>query len=276
MAVSVDNMNKGRVIYEDEAEPHFRLAYPSPALTAFVEYYFEVNQAATLANPLYLNGLPNLSNLLCISLRPQNWLSINQRNGVIKTVGGSRFLGNLTDLHTSIYPAGVHEFYIKFKPGLLGKLFRLSPADVQNANADLENFIRLPALENQLQAVSAFRERVQRIEPILLKRLDRFETNYRFQVVQTVLRRFEQASGGSHLVKLGRELGISYPSLHRYFAETLGYSPKYCQKVIRFRKALHLYKQHGSRFSFDEIGYTDFSHFVKDARQLTHRLPSEL
>ncbi|MFD1142054.1 hypothetical protein ACFQ4C_13090 [Larkinella insperata] len=270
-------MNKGRVIYEDEAEPHFRLAYPHPALAPFVEYYFEVNQPATLANPLYVNALPNLSNLLCISLRPQSWLSINQRSGVLNSVKGSRFLGNLTDLHLSIYPASVHEFYVKFKPGLLGRLFRIDPAEVENANADLTNFMRLPALEEHLQTVSSFQARVSRMESFLVKHCTSFEPTYRFRIVQTVLNRFDQISGSNlHLNQLCHELGVSYPSLHRYFTEVLGYSPKYCQKLLRFKKGLHLYKRYGSGYAFEEIGYTDFSHFAKDARQLTQRSPVEL
>ncbi|MGV3561226.1 helix-turn-helix domain-containing protein [Larkinella arboricola] len=270
-------MNKGRVIYEDEAEPHFRLAYPHPGLTAFVEYYFEVNQPATLANPLYLNALPNLSNLLCVSLRPQSWLSINQKSGALSTVKGSRFLGNLTDLHLSIYPASVHEFYVKFKPGLLGKLFRINPAEVENANADLVNFIPLPELEEHLQTAPSFRQRVSLMEQMLMNRLYGFIPDYRFAIVQTALNRFGQTTGDNyHLNQICRELGVSYPSLHRYFTEVLGYSPKYCQKLLRFKKGLHLYKRHGSGYSFEEIGYTDFSHFVKDSRQLTQRSPSDL
>lgn len=271
-------MNKGRVIYEDEAEPHFRLAYPSPALTIFVEYYFEVHQPATLANPLYLNGLPSLSNLLTICLNPQSWLSINTRNGAIKTVKGSRFFGNLTDLHTSIYPGGVHEFYIKFKPGVLGKLLRFRNTDVENANTDLSAFIRSDEWEDRLQNVPSFDERVRLTELILVQRIQSVELDYRFQVVQKTLHYFgkQPANRQQNLPLICRELGVSYPSLHRYFTETLGYSPKYCQKLIRFKHALRLYKRHGSQYPFEDAGYTDFSHFLKDTRQFTQRLPSEL
>ncbi|GAB3910127.1 helix-turn-helix domain-containing protein [Larkinella knui] len=271
-------MNRGRVIYEDEAEPNFRLAYPSAALAAFVAYYFEVNQSATLANPLYLNALPNLSNLLCISLNPQSWLSINQKTGTVNAVKGSRLLGNLTDLHTSIYPAGVHEFYVKFRPGMLGQLVGFRTGEVENANVDLAAFIRLTELEERMQAAAVFSERVRLMEAILVKPVLEIPIDYRQKVVQIALQKFDRNAFNPNqpLRAICRELGVSYPSLHRYFNETLGYSPKYCQKIIRFKNALQLYKRHGSRYPFEDIGYTDFSHFVKDARQLTQRLPSEL
>ncbi|GAB3326521.1 helix-turn-helix domain-containing protein [Larkinella ripae] len=271
-------MNKGRVIYENEAEPHFRLAYPSPALAVFVDYYFEINQPATLANPLYLNALPSLSNLLTISLHAQSWLSINPKNGAIKTVQGSRFFGNLTELHTSIYPAGIHEFYVKFKPGILGRLFRIAGQEVENANEERAVFLRPNSLEERLQTARSFRERTQLMESFLGQHFRRFDPDYRFWLVQTALRRFGQFDRNQpiHLNRISRELGVSYPSLHRYFTAALGYSPKYCQKLIRFKTALQRYRQFGSQYSFEETGYVDFSHFVKDSRQLTQRLPSEL
>ncbi|GAB3929976.1 helix-turn-helix domain-containing protein [Larkinella terrae] len=271
-------MTKGRVIYEDEAEPHFRLAYPRPALAAFVEYYFEVNQPATLANPLYLNGLPNLSNLICISLTAQPWLTINQQSGAVKAVKGSRFFGNLTNLHTSIYPAGVHEFYVKFKPGTLGKLLRFRNVELENANADLAAFIRSDNWEDRLQTAPSFDARVKLVEMMLLRRTQAVELDYRFQIVQKTFDYFgkQHINRPPNLAWICRELGVSYPSLHRYFTEALGYSPKYCQKLIRFKNALQLYRRHGSRYPFEDAGYTDFSHFLKDTRQLTQRLPSEL
>ncbi|RRB04648.1 helix-turn-helix domain-containing protein [Larkinella rosea] len=271
-------MNQGRVIYEDEAEPHFRLAYPSPALAVFVEYYFEVNQPATLSNPLYLNALPNLANLVCISLTTQSWLTINQKNGTVKTIQGSRFFGNLTDLHTSIYPAGVHEFYVKFKPGMLGKLLRFQNIEVENANTDLSAFIRSDEWEDRLQTAASFNARVNLVEMMLLQRTQAVELDYRFQVVQRTLHYFAKQGINQrlNLPSICRELGVSYPSLHRYFTEALGYSPKYCQKLLRFKHALQLYKRHGSRYPFEDAGYTDFSHFLKDTRQLTQRLPSDL
>ncbi|GAB3251697.1 helix-turn-helix domain-containing protein [Larkinella harenae] len=270
-------MNKGRVIYEDEAEAYFRLAYPSPALASFVDYYFEIRQPASIVSPLYLNALPNLSSLICVSLHPTSWLSINPQTGILKTVQGSRFLGNLTQLTTSIYPGGAHEFYIKFKPGVLAQLYHLTNQDVENANTELAVFMPPQVLEEPLQTAHSFAERIGKVEPILLERLVYFEQNYRFKVVQSALARFEANPGHyRHLDRICRELGVSYPSLHRYFTDVLGYSPKYCQKVIRFKKALQRYQQHGSQYPFEEMGYTDFSHFLKESRQLTLRRPSEL
>ena len=60
----------------------------------------------------------------------------------------------------------------------------------------------------------------------------------------------------SHDYKLNvvsKEVGVSNPTLNRYFKEVLGVSPKQC-----------------------ELGYTDFSHFVKEAKNLANKPPSEL
>ncbi|MFC5409241.1 hypothetical protein ACFPMF_07985 [Larkinella bovis] len=82
----------------------------------------------------------------------------------------------------------------------------------------------------RLQAAGAFRDRVRWVESVLWKRIQPFEPDHRFQVVQATLTRFGQFSNppAVHLDQICLKLGVSYPSLHRYFSEMLGYSPKYC------------------------------------------------
>ncbi len=56
-------------------------------------------------------------------------------------------------------------------------------------------------------------------------------------------------------------------TLNRYFKEVLGISPKQCFKALRFKTALKNYRANGSYDLYDELGYTDFSHFVKEAKK---------
>ena len=71
-------------------------------------------------------------------------------------------------------------------------------------------------------------------------------------------------------------LHVTYSSYHRYFREILGMSPKQCFKALRFKTALKNYRTNGSYYLYDELGYTDFSHFVKEAKSLANKNPSEL
>ena len=64
-----------------------------------------------------------------------------------------------------------------------------------------------------------------------------------------------------------------WPSLLK---EVLGISPKQCFKALRFKTALKNYRANGSYDLYDELGYTDFSHFVKEAKNLANTTPSEL
>lgn len=74
---------------------------------------------------------------------------------------------------------------------------------------------------------------------------------------------------------VSKEVGVSNPTLNRYFKEVLGISPKQCFKALRFKTALKNYRANGSYDLYDELGYTDFSHFVKEAKNCKHT-PSEL
>lgn len=75
---------------------------------------------------------------------------------------------------------------------------------------------------------------------------------------------------------VSKEVGVSNPTLNRYFKEVLGISPKQCFKALRFKTALKNYRANGSYDLYDELGYTDFSHFVKEAKNLANTTPSEL
>ncbi|SHF82189.1 hypothetical protein SAMN05443144_113153 [Fodinibius roseus] len=61
-----------------------------------------------------------------------------------------------------------------------------------------------------------------------------------------------------------------------YFKEITGFSPKFCQKLDKFKQGLRQYKLHGYNFNHWEYGFTDFSHFAKVSKQLTTWPPSDL
>lgn len=84
---------------------------------------------------------------------------------------------------------------------------------------------------------------------------------------------YQQPDLISHLCQ---EYHITYASLRRYFLEQVGVTPKYCQKVMRFKSALRAYRMAGYDFNHGDFGYADFSHFCKDARNLTGAAPAQL
>lgn len=271
-------MNQSRIIFEEESVPFFQLAYPSQLLQSVVAYYFEINYAAADGQPLLMRGLPNLTGLISVNLNGTAWHSRNEFTDKRSLVSGSNVFGCVTQSVESTYGIGTHEFYIKLKPGALHQLTSLPSQALENQFTNLSDVFRLPGFDDSIRHVRTFRERVALAEKTFLPLLTTTHADWRYRVVQQAIACFETVAvnNDKHLYSLCRKLGVSYTSLHRYFTETVGYSPKYCQQVIRLKKALKGYKMQGSSFAFEDIGYTDFSHFARECKQFTRQKPSTL
>jgi AraC-like DNA-binding protein len=271
-------MNQSRIIFEEETTPFFQLAHPSGLLDSVVAYYFEINYAAADAQPLLMRGLPNLTGLISVNLNGTAWHSRNEFTDKRSLVSGSNVFGCVTQSVESTYGVGTHEFYIKLKPGTLHRLTGLPAHALENHFTNLSDVFKLPGFDDSVRHVRTFRARVALAEKTFLPFLTTTQADWRYTIVQRATACFETATviNDRHLYSLCRELGVSYTSLHRYFIETVGYSPKYCQQVTRLKRALKGYKMQGSSFAFEDIGYTDFSHFARECKQFTRQKPSAL
>ena len=128
---------------------------------------------------------------------------------------------------------------------------------------------------DELKLQSSFAERVQFVENWLLSNMKIFSSDFK---LNTVIKAIYYINNNRNykLNTVSKEVGVSNPTLNRYFKEVLGISPKQCFKALRFKTALKNYRANGSYDLYDELGYTDFSHFVKEAKNLANTTPSEL
>lgn len=269
---------KSRVIFENEQVHQVRLAYPSVMLQPYIEYYFEIDNRGT-GNTFGMSGLPSANTLLSFPLTATAWASYSPGNTPVQHFSSSRLLGHLTIPHTSIYAPDTHLFFIKLKPGIASMLFRCNPLTLENAQPDLSSLLHSPVLEAQLITATTFAQRVKHAENHLYKKFQYLAIDDpKFQLVRHCIRQYAslQLNNEKGMAYLCSSLHVTYPSLRRYFLSTLGITPKFVQKTIRFRKALQQYKMSGYNFYYEDFGYTDFSHFVKDARALTGKSPLEL
>lgn len=270
--------NTARVIFENETGHPLRIAYPSPALCSLIEYYFEIDLSHATAM-LSMKGLPAVNTLLAFQLRPAKWTAINDANGEVLLLQRSRFLGHLTHSCSNQYAPGTLMFFIKLKPGGAAKLFRCPPSELENSQLPLPFLFKNTELEEQLANAAGFADRVQHCDQTFQQLLMQLPvTDHRFDVVEHCLRKFEslQLKDERGLQHLCDSLHVTYASLRRYFLSTLGVTPKFAQKTIRFKKALQEYRSRGYNFYYEDFGYTDFSHFAKEAKALTGSSPLEL
>lgn len=250
-----------KVVFENENTSFLRLAWPQPALAGLIAYYFEVDATCTTAS-VSITGLPAVNTVIAIDLTAHKDM---------------RLLGHLTQCVTGSYTPGSKRFYAKLKPGAFTRLFPFSPKNIQDSQIEIHPYFHGFSTA-QFAALPSFRSRIDHFEAYLIKQFYPFITGYRQQYVDLFINVFSNAQycQPGRVQALCNKHHITYASLRRYFAEQTGVSPKYCQKVIRFKGALQAYRTFGYDFYYTDLGYTDFSHFCKDARSLTGKAPLEL
>lgn len=265
-------MIKGKVIFEDEEQ--IEIKYPCFELKDVVEYYFEICTPNNSITPFSLVALPSANMLVSIYISESSQtFKVHREHGIIDT-SGDKVSGSLTEAITVIYASGIHEFSIKFKPGVLYSYFNDDIQILVDNHLPLQKYVKQEIID-QLKLKESFNERVQFAETWILGCLKNFKVNYKLKTVVKAIYYIDK-SRDYKLNTVSKQVGVSNATLNRYFKEVLGISPKQCFKSLRFKTALKNYRSKGSNDLYDELGYTDFSHFVKEAKNLANKPPSEL
>jgi AraC-like DNA-binding protein len=89
---------------------------------------------------------------------------------------------------------------------------------------------------------------------------------------------FEDAAGTSlRLQATSAALGVSPRTLRRRCTTALGYGPKTLERILRFRRALRLLRQHHSLVDAARLaGYADQAHLTNEAQRLAGATPAVL
>lgn len=255
----------GRVIFQNENSRSLMTALPTPALAPFVEIFIELK-----GRELPLVGLPSFQSMICINLA-NRWSSVGKKSGRRVDVCGNYVLGHSDDMFIATFPEDVSFFFVKLKPGMASVLLKSRGSDLQDKQFDLLELLDVEGL-NEFHSQSNFNGRVNTMQSMLIRLVERSTTSFK---VNTIERAFTllQSRTFIDIERLCDRLCVTYPTLRRYFMEQVGLSPKYCQKIIRFKKALQAYQKNGYTFNVHAFGYSDFSHFVKDTKAITSEPP---
>lgn len=270
-------MKRTNVIFPGEKLSYLKTAKPSKLFSKYINFYYEIYFDNSSDEVLWHTYLPTLNTQICINLDGTGWGYIDKVNEE-QIVRSSTFIGHTLDTTKFKHPKGMHNFFVNLKPGLAGLLLRSQQTELEDTLIDLSYLFKDSFLEEKLCEASNFQERINLFEELFLPELKKLDTNYKYHTVQNGIELLarQQSLDDVNLEDMCRELAVSYSTLYRYFKEITNYSPKFCQKIERFKKGLEQYKIHGYNFNHWEYGFTDFSHFVKVSKQLTDLPPSEL
>jgi hypothetical protein len=268
---------RGQLLTENSEQDFLSLTYPAGADKKFVEYYFEIRQQPG-SGDFHIHGLPSPNALITFNLNDRCWRSVNENTGKNISLQGAQVLGQTSVLHTGIYPAGMHAFFVKLKPGMASLLFRENAPVFENQQIDLEDLWKGTDPEERIAACKTFKDRVAAFQEILLERIVHGHTFGKVEKLNNMMGAFSslRLKEEKNIETICKTHWITYSSARRDFHRYIGYTPKYCQKVLRLKEALKEYKKSGFGFCYEDFGYTDFSHFAKDSKQLTGSTPSLL
>lgn len=270
-------LKKGQLLTEDAKESFFKIAYPDVIFQDYIDYYFEI-RTSTPAADFYINGLPSANTLMAFNLNQQPWYSLSDNCDTSAVFSDAHLLGHTSILHTGIYTGGMHTFFVKLRPGIAAQLFREQAVSFVNTNIDLAWIWKKTMPAELLREANSFRERIQLFQQALLKQLVNDRHFIKVQRLHQIMRTFHmlQLKGEKEIEKICSANWVTYASARRDFLKYIGFTPKYCQRISRLKRALKAYKKQGYHFYYEDFGYTDFSHFAKDTRLITGHTPATL
>ncbi len=169
-------------------------------------------------------------------------------------------------------------FGLRFLPGKIRHFLKLPARGLYDKRWNLRDLTgpRLDEVEEAVLAAPSFGRRVEIVEALLLRMLERggIEEDPRFL---GSLDRIYRSGGRIDVETLAGAEGISERHLRRLFDEALGLSPKRLARIVRFQVALNRLKREEVRSLLDlalDQGYYDQPHFINDFRELYGCPPS--
>jgi len=252
---------------------HRRVA-PSARLAEFVRYYdfCDVVADGTSSYPFAVSLFPMLAFYLGAPCNAYEHDAAQTRRlpPVIA-------LGLCDHRVADLLDCGRHvNFMVVFEPTGFYRLFHLSPWEIRNYAHDGSNVLgaEIGRLHARLRDANTLAERVDLVEAVLLRRVDRALPQSGIQRAADVLL---HSKGRSNLTDVAASLGLSDSSWRRHFTTQIGIAPKRYLRMLRFHHAVAM-KRDVPGLSWtsvcQEAGYYDQSHFIAEFRELGGAAPS--
>src|ERR1700733_11035735 len=185
---------------------------------------------------------------------------------------GLRVIGTMTTEQRFDYPEGAWLAGIRFRPGMAGRFLGVSPAELTDTSAPLEDLWahRAQELKNRLEDAKSIQEAMR----IMLGSLPAFAAAP--NPVQRAIEAITAANGNVDLESVALQANLSPRQFRRRCREESGLGPKHLCRVLRFRHACRLAGAMG-RLNWSAIAleaeYFDQAHFIRDFRHFTGLAP---
>jgi len=205
---------------------------------------------------------------------------------------GLRAIGTMTQEQRFDFSEGVCMAGIRFRPGMAGTFLGVSPAELTDGSAPLEELWDRRAHELKVKVEDA--RSIQDAMRILLNNLPMPDPAP--NPVQKAIEAIAAANGNANLDSVARQANLSPRQFRRRCLEESGLGPKHLCRVLRFRHAcriaravgqlnmgqlnmgqLNMNRLNTGRLNWSAIAleaeYFDQAHFIRDFRHFTGLTP---
>lgn len=242
---------------------------PHPALRPYIRYYWSLDIQSAGESMLNLQVMTDRFPRVVIQcLQGRNALHSHQYSTLypasLKGITSKPVLFQMEPTYShvavSLYPHGVKA------------LFGIDGYETIDAVLDLHYFFPADVIE-QIVSASHPRTRIRLLENYLLARL---------RVIKAVDCRvvnFLNLCPSTNYRRQLKDYGISERQFERKFLQSVGFTPSFYKRVVRFETALYRIQQGHytslANLSY-ELGYSDQSHFNREFKQFSSLTPSLL
>jgi AraC-like DNA-binding protein len=185
---------------------------------------------------------------------------------------GLRVIGAMTVEQRYQFPQGAAMTGVRFRPGMAGTFLGVSPGELTDGSAFLNDLWprRARTLERQLDDAKSIRDAMRLM--LASVAVPGSEPN----PVQLAIDALTAAKGSADLDTLASQANLSPRQFRRRCLEESGLTPKHLARVLRFRHACEIARAVGetdwAAIALD-AGYYDQSHFIRDFREFTGQTP---
>jgi AraC-like DNA-binding protein len=253
----------------------YRAIPPGPYLAKFIECFWtlESRERSSVTSPERI--LPDGCVELIFNLADA--FKRHHANGALEIQPQTLIAGQMRR-YAMIEPAGrVKLFGVRFHPGGAYPFLQFPLSELTDQIIGFDSVWNRGGKElaDRIQSARSVRERIGITEMTLLARLEqRRSVDRRVDaVVKTIVAR----EGLVSLERLRRNLGISERQLERKFQTTVGITPKFLCRTLRFQKVFKAVERHQTvnwGFIASECGYYDQAHFIHDFREFSGQNPT--
>lgn len=256
--------------------------YPAPeALKAYVQYFWSANRVGEDMAELEITSFVNGASGILFQHHNGNSAFVSRtavagQGSRNETLPSAYAYGQLTQPNLILAKGSYSVTGVIVKPHAWHALFGLSATELTERRIKLNEF-STGNLTEQLLNEDRQPARIALLKNFLISRLEHIKTAD--LLVQESLRLIHRNIRSVKVMHLLKKLEISERQFERRFRKTIGLSPYFYIRVIRFQEALNLMQSKKFRRLSDiafALNFADQSHFIKDIKEFSGLTPKTL